>query len=611
MSRTFVVAVVVSSVGLCAAVVPGVFTIDEPAHLAMVASLRHGSLAPTGLDGLTPTPELAFYSPHAGNERPGLPVHELPPLYALLALPFSLLGIRGLFYLNALAFVATGALVFHLTRVHGRDAYASWVALAAFAVGSHSLEYALGLWPHMLSVALCTGGFVLASHARRADRLRSALLAGLCLGLAAGVRYPNVVYAAALGLGLLSWAPRRWESAVSFALGMAGPLVASALINGARLGSYNPISKGGGYLRVAPLDGAQAASATDALPGASLVGGAVWDAARAFWFRLVDYGARPAGVFPGFALRPEADSGAYVWYGVVKKAWLQSSPWVLLALVVLLAAFRRRPSPVSGQEPDSTDDAGRRRQIDLRAGGLVVVSVLALFALAGSGRTDGMCFNQRYLLDLVPIASFACAIGLERAPLSPRPIALGALVGAGLALLALYALDPTPSQVAVSWSPLVLAVLLVLAFWLCPRTPATRATSFLLGACLAWSAAIHLGSDVAISRSRRHDVARLYEVAAAQLPDRGAVLVWGIHRGIVAPLQLDRDLVIADATRGRGRGVERLVAELTRRGRRVFLLANGFDRRLRLRLLARFGVRRMLRGELTLMELGDSPVGAP
>jgi hypothetical protein len=571
------------------AIEPGLFTIDEPNHLAMVVSLRHGSLSPVGLEGLRPSRELAYFEPRFAQPAMAVPPHRLPPLYAFIAWPFSLLGVRGLFWLNLVATLGTCVLVFRLVRRHAARRGSAWLAVVAFGLGSYTLEYALGLWPHMLSALLCTAAVVLATTARERDAPRIAAAAGLVAGLAIGVRYPNVVYAAAVGLGLLLWAPRRWASALSFGAGALPPVAAIAWINDLRLGSANPVSKGGSYTRLGAGPG-------DGGPGL------LRDAAEAFWFRVVDYSARPNGSFPGFVIEPDPRSGAYLWWDVVKKAWLQSSPWVALVLVACFLAFLPRSR---GGRPG--------RAALLRSLALVIGAGVALFSLAGSARTDGTCFNQRYLLDVTPLAAVVLALHVDGLTL-PRPapllaaLAAGALSGGALAWRAIAALQPPESHLAIMHFPLALAALLLLARGLYDRTgPIARlAFAALLAASLTWAAAVHLGTDLRFTHARRALLAELWEQSRGRLPSGSAVLTWGQYRNVVVPLQLEQELLVVDAARDHGRTAAQLVQDLLRRGTRVFILTEGFDPRVRVALSERFGPVRIIRGPLGFAELAGT-----
>ena len=385
--------------------VPGVFIIDENNYLSTILSLRAGRLTVPGTEGLTPSRMLAYFDPIARSRRTiTSPVASTaPPLYAFIALPFSLLGWRGLIALNVLAFLGTGFLVFRLAQLFAAERATPWLAFWTFVLGGYSIEYAQGVWPHMLSVALATGAVVCAARSRGDGGLVTSAAAGLLCGIATGVRYQNVVLALAVGAGLLLAERRPRAKAAAFAVALLLPLSASSVINHARLGSWNPVSKGPDWTSL---------EAGRTL-GSSLVEGAVFLATK-----VVDYSLHPAPLNPAIVLPcqiPYLPTGAYFYWGAIKKAWIQSSPWILLALVVLVALAVSRES------------SARRREA--RAFLLVVVAVLALFAAAGFRRIDGVCFNQRYFLELVPILAIAFAWGAEGRPLARRPLLEGALLG--------------------------------------------------------------------------------------------------------------------------------------------------------------------------------------
>jgi hypothetical protein len=574
---------------------PGFFTIDEQNHLAMVVSYRHGRLTLPGLDGLTPSQELAFFDPTRPSPPTSPPLQDLPPLYGVIALPFAVFGLGGLIALNTLAFLAVAALVFAHARRHATGAGTPWLAAGAFLFASHTMEYALGVWPHATSVLLCTGAFVLAERARARDALRLAAFAGLCAGVAAGVRYPNAVYGACILATLWLWAPRRWETAVAFMFAAAVPLATSSVLNHMRFGSWNPIAKRSSYLVLG--GGSSDGTQTETI-------GRLADWGLSFWSRVVDDAARPAAVSRAMALTLEPESGAFTVYGVVKKAWLQSSPWVALALCAVALAW---------WPGAATADGPRRRE--MRACSVPIAGVLVAFALAGVARSDGMSFNARYLLDLVPLAAVLFAWALDGARLPVRSVVAASAIGALAGGWVLAVLGLAERASCERWVPLVLAALLVFAFVLRAWPPGRAALALLLGASLGWSAAIHLGHDVRVSLDRRREVARMRADLPGRLPAHAAVLTWGIYRSVVAAEQLQHDLVILDCARDRGRDAMTLASQLLRRGRRVFILANGFPADLRSALTRRFGEGRWDRGKVTFVELrlpaseGGNPPG--
>src|SRR5262249_54476176 len=149
-----VLGLVVAGFVFTAIVAPGIFTVDENNYLINVLALRHGHFTVANTTNLPASRELLFFDPAPwGRSVETTPVGSTaPPLYAFLALPFSWLGWRGLVALNTLAYLATTAMVFLYASRYSADRATPWFAAAAFALGGFSIEYAMGLWPHSLSV---------------------------------------------------------------------------------------------------------------------------------------------------------------------------------------------------------------------------------------------------------------------------------------------------------------------------------------------------------------------------------------------------------------------------------------------------------------------------
>ena len=225
--------------------------------------------------------------------------------------------------LNTLAYLLTVAIVFSYTQRYASEASTPWIAATAFAFGGFAIEYAQGVWPHALSIALCTGGIVAAGRLLDSGRMSMAAAAGFLLALATGVRYQNAAILAAVGGAIVLWAQRRWIASVAYGLSAAVPLAASAAINYVRQGSWNPISKGPGYLSV-PLVQSSASSWSDPLV--------------MFWARLVDFSVRPP--LNEVWVVHEPATGAHLMLGeTVQKAFLQSAPWALLAFAMFALAW--------------------------------------------------------------------------------------------------------------------------------------------------------------------------------------------------------------------------------------------------------------------------------
>jgi hypothetical protein len=466
--------------------------------------------------------------------------------------------------LNTLSFLFTTALVFVYTRQYSTAPVTPWLAAVAFSLGAFAIEYALGVWPHGLSVALVFSAVFLAGRSIENGAVRAAAAAGFLLGLSAGVRYQNAVVLAAVGAGIFLLGRRRMVPAIMFAVCAAVPLTASSAINHARLGSWNPISKGPGYLTVPAVD----------QPGASLT-----DPFVLFWAQVVDYSVRPPLADPTAQawLSYEPVSGAHLILRLVqKKSLLQSAPWIVISLFMWAAAWKLGRSG---------NDACRRQ---LRLMCVAVGAILAVFSFAGLTRHDGLTFNQRYLLEIVPCAAVAFAWALDSRGLRFDQLVPGAILGAAVVLLLLVATPLEPGADTVLWSlrhvalsrvPLIIAVLLAVS-WLAARSrlAAWLPLGSMVGLALAWGLTLHLADDVVGSHLlRRHNRDRGH-LFSRLLPDRSALVVYWANRDAAVPLLFDRDIVILDAGADDGADAPVLVRELLAQGRRVFLLPNGFPR---------------------------------
>lgn len=544
--------------------IPGSFLIDECNYLVTLTGLRQGQLSVPGTASLQPSRSLLYFDPTARARAPlrSPATSTAPPLYAVLAYPFGLFGWQGLVALNILSFLACALLVFYYAGKYARLPRTPYLALATFLFGGYCLEYAQGVWPHMLSMLLCMGSLVLASEVRASGSTRLALAAGLLAGLATGVRYPNLILAAMVGTGLMLWSPNRLKTSGAFGLGLLVPLGASSVINRLRHGWWSPVSKGSYYFNFVHKENRL---------------NRLLEALWVLWAKVVDFSFHT----PRLYMIRQPHSGAYMLHVSIKKAWLQSCPWLAAALVSLGMSWRG-----GGAVP------GRRQE--LRAICLAVAGVLCLFAVAGFKRTDGFCYNQRYFLDLMPMMAVVLAWTAERVAFRYWPLAAGCLAGAVLAGSP-FLLDPgsTLRQVTLLRLPLGLGLMLLIAWALAHRDLLRPAFSFIMGACLVWSLTVHLLDDLRASR-----VIRARKLSAAQMMERqlpeGPVGVLAQCPTVIAfcPLQMKRDMVLADTALDRGKHTTRLVEELLSDGRRVFLYSDQYYPR---KILNKLRTRRVLK----------------
>ena len=517
-----ILALVCIALALVVTAIPGVFTIDEDNYLVNIVALRAGRVSLPGTEGLPPTRELLAFDPAADERGPVTTpvVSTAPPLYAPIALLPSFFGWYGLVALNAVSLVVAAACAFALAQRLTRSRPAPYIAALAVLFAGYSAEYAQGVWPHMLSMALLFGAYCVSIRAQDHGRFRLAALAGLLAGVSCGVRFPNALSAAMIGLGLILFSTRRVRLVLGYGAGLSVPLACASLLNHARLGIWNPISKGGGYLQAGE---AYASRGRDAL--------------RCAVARIVDFAAQAPLVGHAARVHPymhRSDlTGAYLIGGAVKKGWLQSMPWVALSLLVLVLAWRR---------------SDRSAQVRcLRTAALVVFATLGTVAYSGSTRVDGYCFNQRYFVDLLPFVVIALIVAVDDLAWS-----LGALAaGAGLAMLVLvvaFLLPPDAvfRQYALTKVPLVLAIALLAANAVRGRRYGPLAMNVTLAASLVWAAGVHLADDLVASRKlREFNAQRLASAAPLVVAPAVVFAFWG-GKDAFGPLALNRDVLIVD-----------------------------------------------------------------
>ena len=229
---------------------------------------------------------------------------------------------------------------------------------------------------------------------------------------------------------------------------------------------------------------------------------------------------------------------------------------------------------------------GRRRQLRLIS--IVAAAIVGTFALSGLDRHDGLSFNARYFLELLPLA----AVGLgwssdDRVPPHAAPLVVGASVGGGLAGVILFGTPllggpATPlwiaRQVAIMKLPLVFAAA-VATLWSLHSFGRGRPTLFLgaIGTCLGWGLVLHLGSDVDMSQyMRAWNLART-RVLADVVPDGSAVIAYSGNTNPVIPLLMTRDIVILDAAADDCRDAPSLIRRLLAANRTTFVVEDGIS----------------------------------
>ncbi len=543
---------------------PGVFSVDESHYLLASKAMAtgHGFHIDNGYESFKDPAKLFFYTAIPDRVNDLGTVSTVPPYHAILASPFLWLGgLSGLIWLNLLAFGMSLVAVRRLALVMLDDRVFALCASAAFALATFSLEYALGIWPHALSQALAAWALLLLVSSPK-NRLSPLLFAGLLAGLGCGVRLqhmlelPLFLFAAWLALG------HKWRNLLLLGLGWLLPIVGLMLINSQRLDSLNPFSYGyasmfsgsmGLLLRKPwlPLLGL-AGFASAAWLYMKL--GKAWIWAGFFGLGLLAALALPDGRallthwagFAGYHLLDTSllgdlsrsmgstanEFGQVLYGGVLKKSLLQAAPWLLLAT---LAGWARTRSP-KVQQP--------------------AVNAVALVGLGGTlllpfiASAGGLCFNPRYFVDMLPALAPLALLSIWRlGPAKALSVALGAILGLGLALPILLAPGKVGTPAGGLWPmlvPLALAMLTLVLTWMAQLKAGLWKTLAVVGLCagMSFAALIHLGLDLPRSLSIRNVASRMVQVADPIIEGPSILAAAGGRKDVFSPLKLDRDLWI-------------------------------------------------------------------
>lgn len=534
---------------LVATTIRGTYITDEINYMVSVVGLRQGVLTVPGTEKLPPSKELFSFDPEPNVRIPTTTpvISVVPPLYAPIALPFVFLGWRGLVLLNTISYLLTAFTVFVVAKRYATERQTPWLAAMLVLFGGYAIEYAQGVWPHMLSVLLVTLAVYVTSKIWDGGNAAMAVLSGLLMGFATGIREQNIILAGSLGLTLVLFARKKAISAVWYGIGVLVPLLVSATIHYYRQGLWHPFPK--------------AIAITGQMAG-NVAGTAPWTLFVGFWTKFVDFSALPQDYLLETFARRDPLSGAILIDGTVKKSLLQSCPWIALAFVVLLLAWRAKGSV-----------RGEIRKV-LRALSIILVPLIALFAVAN--RSDGPVHNQRYFLEMVPLFTLAVVLAFDGLGLGIGHLAMGALV-AGLAFAASLTLPSHTLYLTVLMKlPLLLAAL-VLTAWMFRWHPRARIfLAVLAGLCFGWSLFAHVLDDLPASRHRRDGNASALSTLESIVPDHSAVFAyWGLKDG-AGPLMLTRDVVILDVWADEGADATRLARELSEQRRRLFVVGVGF-----------------------------------
>ncbi len=408
---------------------PSHFSVDEGVyHMMARAMAQDGSLAVWNGYGETPSDELVYALLREDLRDGAAPrlVPQYPAIYAFLAAPFYMVdGYKGLFWINILAFFGTVWATAAIARRLYADRSVALNAALFLILGTFTWEYAQGAWPHSLSMfmvaAAVLAGLVALDRKSPGQATVWAAVAGLVVGIGAGIRYDAILVAPALALPFLFGSPPRFRPLIGLAAGLVPGLLLLAITNEAKFGIFSPFtygmdSQGGpdsirGYIPMVVAGGAAVVMAWLATrePVRRLYAGRpLWIAAagiavvalillvpqtRALSWRLmqgalelvVDLRFRPGIEEWGVSRTP---TGGLVYGQWLKKALLQSCPWLVLLVIPAAGWLRRRD--------------GRTAVLFLVIGAFITFYSYHRWH-------GGMSLNMRYFLPILPLAAILAA----------------------------------------------------------------------------------------------------------------------------------------------------------------------------------------------------------
>ncbi|MBN1270155.1 MAG: hypothetical protein JXB04_11240 [Kiritimatiellae bacterium] len=579
-------------VGVC-----GHLSVDEVGYHWMTKSVADGR--PWTIDNgyeETPSPALEVMTASTVKACNGHLHGKYPRGFPLLAAPlYRVMGLRALFLLNALAFAVVLILTWRLACRYLDPAW-SLVACGILALATYSWEYSQGAWPHMTALAFALGGILLGlgipEEPRRGRGAVRALMAGLLMGIALWVRLDAVLLLGAVALIVLWARPVRLAEAALLGVGAAPALLALALDNHFKYGSWSPFFYGSGVVNmrwssplltgVAILAVAMAMRALShrfpprvsrsvfvltviaAAVALVVVRGPARQAVK--WVRNTHAILADMGSLHGGRLEPamaRTASGGVVYIGRLKKALLQSAPY--LTLLVALALRRSRAPRGKPVWPLFVP---------------VAVLVLAYGPTAWHG---GLCLNQRYLLPIFPFTSVLVTLVLRdlweaEGHAQRRAMVLACLLALAVVVIScawLFLARRGLHENIVTGLPALLSLLVgaggaLFGLGAVQKSRALRLSAMaVIGAALGWSIAVAFFYDFRGTAAQRRLNRTISTRVERELPAGSLVFIPFIDA--FATL-IDRDMMIANPWQDRFETFHRLTAHYRGLGVPVYLV---------------------------------------
>ena len=350
-------------------VIPGYLSVDETIyHWSAAGFAAHLSLDIRNGYDECPSPLLVHPFLRVHNEKL---YTQYPAVFPILAFPFyKLAGYYGLFLMNSLAFMVVLILCFATAKYLFGDLDLALNSLLILCFATFAWEYSQAAWPHMFSSGFILGAFYAFVRSFGATERRQAMLwalgTGIIAGFAPGIRNDGICLFPLITLPLVCTRPIRLRELAMVLVGMLPGICVLSWINYLRYGVASPFSDGNVSLSVGSLVTIGVLCLTiPALFTRPMVVDAIRKRRKTLWPVAV------AVVLPVFLVEPvrrflwdlcfnsfvssidirffpdiarsgigRGEFNAVLYCGALKKALLQSLPFLAVLVLPLVRAFR-------------------------------------------------------------------------------------------------------------------------------------------------------------------------------------------------------------------------------------------------------------------------------
>lgn len=519
---------------------------------------------------------------------------KYPPLYAVLAAaPVGLLGIRGMYLLNAVGLAATIVLYYAIARqVLSRRLSAASASALPFVVPL--FPYGLMELPHLVSAALVLLA-LLASFAqlRRSDARGAfglALASGLVVGVAVGVRLQNVTVGAVLVAFSALRARRRAVSVVGQIAGQGACILLMAVLNRDRFGGLVPFSYGWNAIGpnpdtegthyyfshpIVPIAVAWTAAVVLGLRRASkarnaervgtylaLASALAWPALRHQLARMLS-SASVLVVTTAFVHEPPTTT-----FGWLNKSLLASSPLLVLGVLVTARAAWKRP------------------RVELEVAAATCFAMILFLSLRNpdpSTRESVIGFlsiSPRYLVELFPLFLLLASSALADVSLGMVFISSAVAFAVPLVVLFIQTNDDEGATRRFVLLSLSLGIAAVLGFVELTKSfaPIARWRPAALGVAVGYACVVTLfgDSDALVQITRRY--ARWSRRVEAVTPQRFTLVGWDDAKDPIYAIRERRDVVFVNASVDDSRSLLATMDAFRARGRPAYYFGLGMEK---------------------------------